>query len=309
MAETYRLVTRSDFDGLTCAVLLKELGMIDEVVFVHPKDMQDGKVQITSRDITTNLPYVPACYLCFDHHASELERVEGDLNNRIIDPDAPSAARVVYKHFGGKERFPGISDELMEAVDRADSAQYEVEDVIAPKRWTLLSFIMDPRTGLGRFREFRISNYQLMMALIEHIRTMSVEDILDLPDVKERVDLYFEQEKLFKEQLSQIAKPYGKVVVIDQRHTDTVYAGNRFMVYALYADCTVSIHVMWGFHKQNTVLAIGKSIFDRSAQVHVGDLCLQHGGGGHAAAGTCQVENDRADAVLKELVAAIKAAG
>lgn len=309
MAETYRLVTRSDFDGLTCAVLLKELGMIDEVVFVHPKDMQDGKVQITSRDITTNLPYVPGCHLCFDHHSSELGRVEGEVTNRVIDPDAPSAARVVYKHFGGKERFPNIADDLMEAVDRADSAQYEVEDVIAPTRWTLLSFIMDPRTGLGRFREFRISNYQLMMLLIELIRTKPVEEILEEPDVKERVDLYFEQEKLFKEQLSQVSKVYGKTIVIDHREVDPIYAGNRFMVYALYADCTVSIHVMWGFKKQNTVLAMGKSIFDRSAKVHIGDLALKYGGGGHAAAGTCQVPPDQAETVLKELIAAIKAAG
>ncbi|HYD30174.1 MAG TPA: exopolyphosphatase [Azospirillaceae bacterium] len=307
--EKYRLVTRSDFDGLVCAVLLKELDLVDEIKFVHPKDMQDGKVDITDRDITTNLPFVPGAYMVFDHHASEVSRVGGQQTNHIIDPTAPSAARVVWRHFGGKERFPTISDEMMEAVDQADSAQYEVNDILAPDGWSLLNFIMDARTGLGRFRDFRISNYQLMMELIDYCRNHSIEQILQLTDVKERVDLYFEHLPLFTEQLARRTKLHGSLAVIDLRDEEMIYAGNRFMVYALYPECNISMHVMWGLKRQNTVFAIGKSIVNRSSKTNIGALCLTYGGGGHEAAGTCQVENARAETVMAELIQAITADG
>jgi len=307
-AAKYRLVTRSDFDGLVCAVLLKELGILDEIKFVHPKDMQDGKIEITDRDITTNLPYVDGAHLVFDHHLSETMRV-GEKPNYIIDPKAPSAARVVYDYYGGKERFPTISDEMMAAVDQADSAQYQREDILNPTGWTLLNFIMDARTGLGRFREFRVSNYQLMMDLIDYCRSHSIEQILDLPDVKERVDLYTQHAELFVDQLKRCATVRGNVVVLDLRKEDTIYAGNRFMIYALFPDTNVSIHVLWGLKQQNTVLACGKSILNRSSRTDIGPLMLQYGGGGHQAAGTCQVDNDRAEEVLEEVVARMRADG
>lgn len=304
----YRLVTRSDFDGLVCAVLLKELGILDEIKFVHPKDMQDGKVEITDRDITTNLPYVPGAHLVFDHHLSETIRVGGQTNH-VIDAAAPSAARVVYNYYGGKERFPTISDEMMTAVDQADSAQYSAGDILAPKGWALLNFIMDARTGLGRFRDFRISNYQLMMELIDHCRTLTIKEILALPDVKERVDLYFEHEAKFSDQLARCSRVHGNVVVIDLRKEETIYAGNRFMIYAMYPEINVSIHVLWGLKQQNTVLACGKSIINRSSRTDIGPLMLEYGGGGHQAAGTCQVDNDKADAVLETLIARMRADG
>ena len=304
----YRLVTRSDFDGLVCAVLLKDLGILDEIKFVHPKDMQDGKIEITGRDITTNLPYVEGAHLVFDHHLSETMRVV-DKANHIIDPKAPSAARVVYDYYGGKERFPTISDEMMAAVDQADSAQYQREDILNPTGWTLLNFIMDARTGLGRFREFRVSNYQLMMDLIDYCRSHSIEQILDLPDVKERVELYTQHAELFVDQLKRCATVRGNVVVLDLRREETIYAGNRFMIYALFPDTNVSIHVLWGLKQQNTVLACGKSILDRSSKTDIGPLMLQYGGGGHQAAGTCQVDNDRAEEVLEAIVARMRADG
>lgn len=307
-AAKYRLVTRSDFDGLVCAVLLKELGILDEIKFVHPKDMQDGKIEITDRDITTNLPYVDGAHLVFDHHLSETMRV-GEKPNYIIDPKAPSAARVVYDYYGGKERFPTISDEMMAAVDQADSAQYQREDILNPTGWTLLNFIMDARTGLGRFREFRVSNYQLMMDLIDYCRSHSIEQILDLPDVKERVELYTQHAELFVDQLKRCATVHGNVVVLDLRKEETIYAGNRFMIYALFPDTNVSIHVLWGLKQQNTVLACGKSILDRSSKTDIGPLMLQYGGGGHQAAGTCQVDNDRAEEVLEAIVARMRADG
>jgi nanoRNase/pAp phosphatase (c-di-AMP/oligoRNAs hydrolase) len=306
--QKYRLVTRSDFDGLVCAVLLKELDLIDEIKFVHPKDMQDGLVKVTDRDITTNLPYVEGCHLAFDHHLSETVRV-GKRDNHIIDPDAPSAARVIYDHYGGKLQFLTIPDDMILAVDQGDSAQYEMDDILKPKAWSLLNFLMDARTGLGRFKSFRVSNYQLMMDLIDHCRDKSIERILELPDVKERADLYFQHEQAFKDQIKRCGKQHGKVVVLDLRKEDPIYPGNRFMIYALFPDSNVSIHVMWGVQKQNTVLAIGKSIFNRTSKTDIGPLCLKYGGGGHAGAGTCQIANDKADQILKEVVGQIQADG
>ena len=304
----YRLITRSDFDGLVCAVLLKQRGLIDEILFVHPKDMQDGKIAITANDITTNLPYVEGARLVFDHHASEVERV-GRRDNHVIDATAPSAARVVYRHYGGKDRFPAISDEMMLAVDQADSAQYRRADILAPDRWTLLNFIMDARTGLGRFRTFRISNYNLMMELIEYCRSHSIEEILALPDVHERVELFLSHQHAFIEQLEQRSRVEGNVVVLDLRGQDPIYAGNRFMIYALYPTTTVSVHVLTGLKGQNTVLAVGKSIVNRASRANIGSIMLEYGGGGHHAAGTCQVDNHRADAALDEIVQRINAAG
>jgi len=299
----YRLVTRSDFDGLVCAALLKEIDMIDRIKFVHPKDMQDGKIQITGEDITTNLPYVPTAHLAFDHHASEVARVgEGDRKNYIIDPKAPSAARVVYDYFGANDRFPRISDEMMVAVDKADSGMFTEKDVMDPDGWELLNFIMDPRTGLGRFREFRISNYQLMMDLIDHCRTKSIEEIMQLPDVKERAELYRDQQDKFKEQLMRCSKVEDSAVVIDYRNEDPIYAGNRFYVYGAFPTCDVSVHIMWGLGKENTVIAIGRSILNRTSGVDIGELCLKYGGGGHEAAGTCQVANDQAESTLEEIL-------
>ena len=304
----YRLITRSDMDGLVSAVLLKEIGLLGEVVFQHPKDMQDGKVTVTERDIITNLPYVPGCGMCFDHHASEVLRLEGEsAPNYILKPDAKSAARVVYDHFGGKARFPRVSDEMMEAVDKADSADFTREDVLAPSGWELLSFLMDARTGLGRFRDFRISNYQLMLLLIDCCRGLSIDEILALPDVRERVDLFVAQHALFREQIARVAKVHGRLVVLDLRDEETIYAGNRFVVYAMYPQCDISMHVMWGRDRQNTVYTVGKSIFDRGNRLPVGELMLSHGGGGHQAAGTCQGPNSCAEALKQELVEQITA--
>jgi nanoRNase/pAp phosphatase (c-di-AMP/oligoRNAs hydrolase) len=309
MSDKFRLITRSDFDGLVCAVLLKHLDMIDDIKFVHPKDMQDGKIEVTDNDISTNLPYVPGIHLAFDHHLSETVRNEGNITNHIIDPDAPSAARVVWKHYGGHDAFPAEWDEMMEAVDRGDSAQFNKEQVLNPQDWDLLNFLMDARTGLGRFREFRISNYNLMMDLIDYCKNHTIDQIMQLPDVVERVELYNEQAEMFRDQVKRCATVHKNLVVLDLRNEDVIHAGNRFMIYALFPDCNISIHVMWGREKQNTVFATGKSIFDRGSKTNVGELMLKYGGGGHQAAGTCQVDNDKAEATLQELIAAITADG
>ena len=304
----FRLITRSDFDGLVCAVLLKELDLIDDIKFVHPKDMQDGKIEVTDRDITTNLPYVPGVHLSFDHHASETMRNAVQANH-VIHPDAPSAARVVFEHYGGTTRFGERYNEMMVAVDKSDSAQFSQEEILDPTDWVLLNYLMDSRTGLGRFREFRVSNYQLMMDLIDYCRTHGIADILQLPDVVERVELYREHAAKARAQLQLCTTVHGHVAVLDLRQEETIFAVNRFMIYALYPLTNISIHVLWGVQKQNTVCAVGKSITNRSSRVNIGALMLVYGGGGHENAGTCQVPNENAETVLKELVARINAVG
>ena len=308
MSDPKRLVTRSDFDGLVCAVLLKHLDLVDEIAFVHPKDMQDGKIEIGPDDITTNLPYVAAADMVFDHHASEAVRNDAEAaTNYVLDPTAPSAARVVWRHYGAEAAFPRAWDAMMVAVDKADAAQFSLDEVLEPTGWELLNLLMDSRTGLGRFREFRISNYALMMELIDACRERSIEEILALPDVAERIALYRDHGDDFKAQIRRCATVHDKLVVLDLQDEEVIHPGSRFMVYALFPGCNISIHRMWGFRQQNTVFATGKSIFDRGCTTHVGELMLEFGGGGHAAAGTCQVSNEAADDVLAELVARINA--
>jgi len=308
MENRFRLVTRSDFDGLVCAVLLKHLDLIDDIAFVHPKDMQDGKIDIGPQDITTNLPYVEGAHLVFDHHESETLRNAGIPENHIIDKDAPSAARVVWKHYGAENAFPDAWFEMMEAVDKADSAQFSKEEILNPEGWVLLNMLMDSRTGLGRFRDFRISNYNLMMDLIEHCKDHTIAEILEMPDVAERVAMYHEHREPFEEQLRRCSTVHQNLVVLDLREEETIFAGSRFLIYALFPECNISIHQLWGLKKQNVVFATGKSIFDRSCKTNVGELMLSYDGGGHAAAGTCQVPTPIADSVLQELIASINAA-
>ncbi len=306
--QKFRLVTRSDFDGLICAVLLKELDLIDDIKFVHPKDMQDGIIDINDRDITTNLPYVKGVHLAFDHHLSETIRNE-KADNHIIDPDAPSAARVVYDYYGGAGRFPAGWNEMMAAVDKGDAAQFNREEILNPTGWVLMNFLMDARTGLGRFRDFTVSNYQLMMNLIDYCKDHSIDDILKLDDVQERVKLFKEHESAAKEQIQRCSTVYKSLVVLDLRNEETIYAVNRFMIYALFPECNISIHVMWGVKQQNTVFAIGKSILNRSSNTNVGELCLGYNGGGHLNAGTCQVDNEESGQHLQAIIAKINLDG
>ena len=309
--QKYRLVTRSDFDGLVCAILLSEMNLIDEIKFVHPKDMQDGKIQITDRDITTNLPYVAGAHLVFDHHASETLRNAGGEKpkNYIIYPGAPSAARVVYECYGGDSRFPESFGDMMIAVDKGDAAEFSHDEILNPTGWVLLNYLMDSRTGLGRFREFRVSNYQLMMDLIKYVRDHDIDEVLALPDMVERVELYFDHAEKAKDQIRRCTTVHGNLAVLDLRQEETIFAVNRFMIYALFPDTNISIHVMWGVQKQNTVFATGKSITNRSSNTNIGELMLHYQGGGHENAGTCQIGNDQADRVLQELITRLNADG
>ncbi len=300
-----RLITRSDFDGLICGMLLKEAGIIDSWQFVHPKDLQDGLFQPTENDVLANVPYVPGCGMWFDHHTSENDRVGWSKDVRGESRMAPSAARIIYEYYGGAEKFPAYGD-MIEAVDKVDSGQLSKEEILNPKGWILLGFLSDPRTGLGRFREFRISNYQLMEELINHCRNMSIEEILEQPDVKERVELYFEQTRRFTEMVHTHTKVERNVIVTDLRDVSPIYTGNRFLIYSLYPEQNVSVWIVDGKQKQNVSIACGYSILNRTCAVDIGALMLKHGGGGHKMVGTCQVLYSEADDRIREIVDALK---
>lgn len=301
-----RLVTRSDFDGLICGMLLKEANIIDSWTFVHPKDLQDGLFTPNENDVLANVPYVPGCGMWFDHHTSENERLGWDQKVGGESRLAPSAARIIYEYYGGSSRFPGYEDMII-AVDRVDSGNLNAEEILNPTGWILLGFISDPRTGLGRFRNFRISNYQLMEELINHCRNMKIEEILSLPDVKERVDLYYEQDRLFKEMVNAHTVIDGNVIVTDLRGVEKIYTGNRFLIYSLYPAQNVSVWIVDGKQQQNVSIACGYSILNRTCTVNIGNLMLKFGGGGHKMVGTCQVPYADANASITDIVLALKA--
>ena len=296
-----RLLTRSDFDGLACAVLLNKVGIIDSYKFVHPKDLQDGLVEVNENDCLANVPFVKGCGLWFDHHLSETERnaYEGQYHGR--SEQKPSCARVIYEYYGGKDTFPGL-EYFIESVDKVDSANLTIDDIKNPKDYVLLGFIMDPRTGLGRFRDFTISNYQLMEKMIDWCATKSIDEILHLPDVVERIDLYNEQTEKFVEMVKAHTKVVGKTIITDLRGETTIYTGNRFMIYSLYPDCNLSVWIVSGKGGEGCSCAVGYSVLNKTCNVNVGSLMLKYGGGGHKAVGTCQFNNDNMNSKVKELL-------
>lgn len=306
MSDTYTLYTRSNFDGLVCASLLKEIGLIDSVKFVHPKDVQDGKIQLTGNDITASLPYTPEVYIAFDHHSSEAARVKTVRDNYIIEPAAPSSARIIYEYFGGEDRFSPNLNNLMNSVDEADCTNFTKEDIFSPKDWVMLSFITDPRTGLGRFKNFTISNYNLMLKLAASFSQKTIDEIMLDSDVRERVKLYNEEQEKFQEQIQRCTRVKDSIAYLDVRNESVIHAGNRFMVFAMFPECTLAVHEFFGREKNNTVFAVSKSILNKSCSIDIGALMYEFDGGGHMNAGTCQVENERADETLEKIISRIK---
>jgi len=303
-----RLLTRADFDGLACAVLLKEMGIVDDLKLIHPKDVQDGKVEVTKDDVLANVPYVPGCGLWFDHHSSEEERLSMNGKFEGDSRPAPSAARVIYEYYGGEEKLGKFSG-FLDAVDKSDTASFTIDDIRNPEGWTLLSFIMDPRTGLGRYHDYRISNYELMEELTDLCRTKTLEELLEVQDVKQRIERYLKDQEVFLDMLKDRSKSDGNVIILDIRGMQHIPAGNRFMIYTEYPDQNVSIRVLDGKKNLNTVFAVGHSILNRTCKTDIGSLMLKYGGGGHKAVGTCQVQNEDADRVLSELVDEMKKNG
>jgi nanoRNase/pAp phosphatase (c-di-AMP/oligoRNAs hydrolase) len=303
-----RLLTRADFDGLVCAVILLEFGIVDSWKFVHPKDMQDGKVDVNINDVLANVPYVPGCNMWFDHHSSEEERLDANIKYNGVSRRADSAARVIYECFNGGKRLPHMLP-MIEAVDKVDSAKLTIEEIQNPAGWVFLGFIVDPRTGLGRFRDFRLGNFELMDKLIQDCRTKSAEEVLADPDIQERVKIYREQDGLFRDMVRKTTRTDGNVIISDLRGQEPIYAGNRFLVYSMYPEQNISIWAMDGRGKQNCPIAVGHSVINRTSRTDVGSLMLKYGGGGHKAVGTCQVPYGEADRVLTELIAQMKKDG
>lgn len=295
------LITRSDFDGLACGALLLEAGIIDSYTFKHPKDIQDGLVTVTENDVLANVPFVEGCGLWFDHHSSEYERVQLEGKYKGESRITPSCARIIYEYYGGKERFPQF-DDLMEAVDKVDSGNLTIDEVLNPTGWILVGFLMDPRTGLGRFRNFTISNYQLMEKLLVCCRTMTTQEILDLPDIKERIEVYNEQAELFKKMVHEHTRIERDVIITDLRGVDPIYTGNRFMIYSLYPEQNISAWIVSGKGGAGCSAAVGYSIMNRTSKVNVGQLMLKYGGGGHRKVGTCQFTDENMDEMLPKML-------
>lgn len=296
-----RLVTRSDFDGLACGALLKDAGIIDSWKFAHPKDLQDGLVEITENDCLANVPFVEGCGLWFDHHSSEHERNQLEGKYKGESRITPSCARIIYDYYGGEARFSHY-DEMMEAVDKVDSGHLTKEEILHPTGWILIGFLMDPRTGLGRWRNFTISNYQLMEKLIDCCRTMTTEEILDLPDVKERIEVYFEQNDKFIEMVKTHTRVEKDVIISDMRGVDPIYSGNRFLIYSLYPEQNISAWIVSGRGGKGCSCACGYSVLNRTSNVNVGSLMLKYGGGGHKAVGTCQFTDEEMDEKVPKLL-------
>lgn len=300
-----RLITRSDFDGLACGVFLKAAGIIDSYKFAHPKDLQDGLVAVTKDDCLANVPFVEGCGLWFDHHSSEAERNAYKGKYVGVSRLSPSAAHIIYDYYGGKEKFPQF-DQLLWAVDKVDSADLTIDEILRPTGWILLGFIMDPRTGLGRFREFKVSNYQLMEKLIDWCYDMTIDEILELPDIQERALLYFEQSAHFEEMIMHHTKLQGNTIVTDLRGVDPIYTGNRFTIYSLYPEKNLSVWIVSGKGGQGCSAAVGYSVINRTCKINVGELMLKYGGGGHQVVGTCQFSNETMPEKLPLLLAEIQ---
>ena len=296
-----RLLTRSDFDGLACGALLQYLGIINEWKFVHPKDIQDGLVEATDNDILANIPYIKGCKLWFDHHSSESERLGANSYFEGVSRPAPSCARVIYDYYGGDEKL-GKFAEMIHYVDKVDSGNLTADEIINPKGWILLGFIMDPRTGLGRFRNFTISNYELMMKLAQACGENNIFEILEMPDLKERLHFYYEQNELFIGMCKEHARIDGNVIFIDLRNVETIYSGNRFLIYTLYPEQNVSVWVVDGRGNVNVAITVGYSITNRTCKANVGSIMLSLGGGGHKQVGTCQVPTEEADKAIEEVI-------
>lgn len=305
-----RLVTRSDFDGLASAAMLEELGIVDEILYTHPKDVQDQKIAITANDVLANVPYVSGCGLWFDHHSSEHERLPLAGQFQGASEMKPSAARVIYDFYSRDAAKAGLLEKflpLVEAVDKADSGHYTVEDIEYPQGWMMLAFIADPRTGLGYHHHFRISNYDLMTRLPGLLRTKPIEEILELPDVGERIQVYREETEKYKLFLKAHARVEGNAVILDLRGAGDVPSGNRFIEYTLFPRQNISVRLVEGRKKEYVMISVGHSTINRTSTVDVGSLTLTYGGGGHRTVGTCQVSRANADLILREMLAVINA--
>jgi len=305
-----RLLTRSDFDGSVCAALLLELGLVDEIQYIHPKDLQDNKIEVTADDIIANVPFVEGCGLWFDHHSSEHERLQLAGKFKGASRLAPSAAQVIYEYYANDTNHAGKLqkyENLIKIVGIADSARFSKKDILDPAGWIMLAFIADPRTGLGYKRSFHISNFELMQNLPELLRSKTVDEILALPDYQERIQVYHEETSKFKSLLTRHSRIEGDAIFIDFRNITEIPVGNRFLEYVLYPDQNISIRIVDGRNNEFAMISVGHSIINRTSTVDVGSMVLKYGGGGHQQVGTCQVKYDEVDRIVGEMLQVINA--
>jgi oligoribonuclease NrnB/cAMP/cGMP phosphodiesterase (DHH superfamily) len=302
-----RLLTRDDFDGLVCAALLTEKGIVDEFKFVHPRDVQNNSVAVTANDVLANVPYAKGCGLWFDHHSSEEERLEfNDLKFEGDSRGAPSAAQVIWEYYGGIKTFGKHFLPLLDAVNKYDSADLTLDEILLAEDWIMIAFIIDPRTGLSEATDFKITNEQFVRNMIQYCRTMTVEEILKIPDVQERAQRYNEQQILFKDMLRRCTTFDRNVVLTNLLNEDTVYCGNRFIVFASHPDQNIEIRLGWDKEKRNVNIQCGHSILNRTSKTNVGKLMYKYGGGGHGKVGSCRVPVDKWQETTTEILEQMK---
>jgi hypothetical protein len=297
-----RLITRADLDGLTCAVLLSQVEQIDDVMLAHPKDVQDGKVEINSQDILANLPHDPRAGMIFDHHASQADEWKEGQTKGGFAAAAPSAARVVAGHYPNAD-FSAYT-ELLHQTDRLDSAELEPEDVTDPKGWILVGYTLDPRTGMARYRDY----FKRVLDLVK-AHPNDPDAVLADPDVAERVAILRDQQWSFMEHLIETSRSDANVIISDVRRLKDAPLGNRFFIYTLFPEANVSLRIADGANNVFNSIQVGHSIFNRTCKTSVGALMDHFGGGGHFGAGTCQPATADAERVLGEIVTILKKNG
>ena len=287
-------------DGLACGMLLKEIGVIDRVSFAYPRDIETGKIEINAANITAGLPYRKEAHLAFDHYPGT--SADSDIRgNLITDKRMPSTSRVIYNHYG-RDKFSRISPDMLDAVDKGYSAKITSDEILYPGGWILFGYLIDQRTGLERFGRFSMSNEEIVAMLVDGYRERTIWEILSLPAMEERLAVYFSNVDQYKGQILRCASVYYNLVVFDMRMESKIFPGNRFMVYALFPECNVSLQVISDPKNDKVVFVAGKSVLDRSYSGDIGSIMRKYGGGGHSAAGTCQTEKDKADGVLENLI-------
>lgn len=305
-----RLLTRDDFDGLASAALLTEKGIVDSYYFVHPRDIQAGTVAVNENDVLTNVPYASGCGLWFAHHSGEKEALE--TQNIEFNGDSRPAhctTQVIWDYYGGVETFGEHFLPLLEAVNTVSSADLTLDEILLAEDWIILAFIIDPRTGLKQMDDYSIPNDQFFLNMIDYCRTKSIEEILEMPDVQERVNRYNEQQILFKDMLRRCCENHRNVVVTNLLNEETVYCGNRFVVYASHPDQNIEIRMEWDTDKENVIFSCGHSILNRTSRTDVGKLMAQYGGGGHEKAGSCRIPADNWQQVFEEILEQMKKDG
>lgn len=289
-----RLLTRADFDGLACSALLAEKGVVDEYFFVHPREIQAGKIAVSENDVLANVPFAAGCGLWFDHHSSEEERLEFQKMNFKGDTRrAPSTAQVIWDYYGGVKTFGEHFLPLIEAANKIDSADLTLDEILLAEDWILLAFVVDPRTGLAQMNDYGISNDQFFLDMIDYCRTKKIDEIMQIPDVRERSDRYNEQQILFKDMLRRCCRNERNVVVTDLLSEEIVYCGNRFIVFASHPDQNIEIRLEWDKDRENVLISCGHSILNRTSRTNVGKLMFEFEGGGHEKVGSCRVPKDQ----------------